>query len=300
MSDLSWDDFRLIKAIADAKNLSGAAATLKINHSTVFRQLGQVEQKLGMALFERRRNGYILTPAGHEMASLAERMEGEIIGFSRKMSEEGQIPSGALRVTTNDIVLTTLLLPLVPNYLDAYPRINLEIIQTNQALSLTKSDADIAIRATDTPPENLVGRKIGPIGWAIYGHGADFALRETLPEMQELLSLRWVGFGDNLMHSKPWRYLMENVNPAQVRLKLNSVLGVMEAVKERAGISALPCHVGDKQKDLVRLSRLIPELETGLWLLTHADLRHGLRVRSFMDFIGTELSQQKTRLEGRA
>lgn len=86
MKQLSWDDFRLVKTIADAKGLAGAAKRLKVNHSTVFKQLAQVEKNLGVALFERHRDGYELTPAGEEMASLAERMDDDVADFTRKLA----------------------------------------------------------------------------------------------------------------------------------------------------------------------------------------------------------------------
>src|ERR1044072_4462848 len=67
---LSWDDFRYVKAIAEARSLAGAAECLGGNHSTVFRRLGQIEQHLGSRLFERGRAGYALTPCGTEMVDL--------------------------------------------------------------------------------------------------------------------------------------------------------------------------------------------------------------------------------------
>lgn len=70
---LAWDDFRLVKAVAAAGGLTGAAAALGIAHSTAFRRLGQIEERLGTLLFERHRTGYAATPAGEEMVALAER-----------------------------------------------------------------------------------------------------------------------------------------------------------------------------------------------------------------------------------
>ena len=81
---LSWDDFRYVKAIAEARSLAGAGEHLGVNHSTVFRRLGQIEQHLGSRLFERGRAGYALTPCGTEMVDLAERMFQEIVGFERR------------------------------------------------------------------------------------------------------------------------------------------------------------------------------------------------------------------------
>src|SRR3982074_3339748 len=64
---LSWDDFRYVKAIADMRSLAGAAETLGVNHSTVFRRLGQIEQQLGARPFERRRARHRLHAAYPEI-----------------------------------------------------------------------------------------------------------------------------------------------------------------------------------------------------------------------------------------
>src|SRR5882757_5926664 len=97
---LSWDDFRYVKAIADSRSLAGAAESLGVNHSTVFRRLGQIEQGLGSRLFERGRAGYSLTPSGEEMVQLAGRLGEDIINFERKVTGQDLRPSGELRVTT--------------------------------------------------------------------------------------------------------------------------------------------------------------------------------------------------------
>src|ERR671921_812838 len=97
LKNLAWDDFRLVKAVADTKGLSEAAERLGVNHSTVFRRLGQIEDALGTKLFERHRTGYALTPAGEEMAVLAERMEEDVAAFARKLAGQALTPAGGLR-----------------------------------------------------------------------------------------------------------------------------------------------------------------------------------------------------------
>jgi len=82
---LSWDDFRYVKAIADRKSLAGAALALDINHSTVFRRLGQIEHQLGARLFKRNRAGYALTPQGEQLVRLAKRMEEDVAAFERRL-----------------------------------------------------------------------------------------------------------------------------------------------------------------------------------------------------------------------
>ena len=80
---LSWDDFRIVKAIADRGSLTEAAKALRINQSTVFRKLGQIEHRLDARLFKRNRSGTTLTPRGEEMVRLAERMEQDVAAFER-------------------------------------------------------------------------------------------------------------------------------------------------------------------------------------------------------------------------
>ena len=71
---LSWDEFRLVKSIAEARSLVGAAERLGVNHSTVFRRLAAVESAVGARLFDRSRAGYEPTAAGEEMIALASTM----------------------------------------------------------------------------------------------------------------------------------------------------------------------------------------------------------------------------------
>ena len=125
---LSWDDFRYVKAIADTRSLAGAAASLGVNHSTVFRWLGQIEQQLGSRLFARGRAGYTLTPSGEEMVELAERMGEDIVSFERRVTGKDLRPSGELRVTTSDVVLLHLLNDVLIGFRRAYPEIVLDIL----------------------------------------------------------------------------------------------------------------------------------------------------------------------------
>jgi uncharacterized protein (TIGR00369 family) len=85
---LSWDDFRYVKAIADCRSLTEAAKSLRINQSTVFRKLAQIEHKLGARLFKRNRSGYTLTPRGEEMTRLADRMEQDVKAFEQGLHDK--------------------------------------------------------------------------------------------------------------------------------------------------------------------------------------------------------------------
>jgi molybdate transport repressor ModE-like protein len=86
---LSWDDFRIVKAIADCGSLAEAAKALRINQSTVFRKLAQIEHRLAARLFTRNRSGTTLTPRGEEMVRLAARMEQDVTAFEQGLHGKG-------------------------------------------------------------------------------------------------------------------------------------------------------------------------------------------------------------------
>ena len=294
---LAWDDFRLVKAVAEAKGLGGAAEALKVNHSTVFRRLGQLEERLGVKLFERHRTGYALTAAGEEMAAMAIRMDEDVASFARKLAGRAISPAGELRVTTNDTLLVNLLTPLFALFCARCPDVRLDIVLSNQALNLSKRDADVAIRATDHPPETLVGRRVATIGWAVYGRASDFPLPGG-PDLAGLYDRPWVALGDNLVGLKVARFVRDRVVPEKIVYKVNTVLGLTEAVETGIGIGPLPCFIADPRPALKRLSPPNPDFATGLWLLTHPDLRHSARVRVFLDFVAAEIAKRRRAIEG--
>jgi DNA-binding transcriptional LysR family regulator len=296
---LAWDDFKLVRLVAEAKGLTGAAERLGVNHSTVFRRLGQLEEALGTKLFERHRTGYALTAAGEEMAALAERMDDDVAGFARKLAGQVLSPAGELRVTTNDTLLTHLLTPLFARFCAKCPDVRLDVVLSNQALNLSKRDADVAVRATDAPPETLVGRRAATLAWALYGRAGDFPEPATV-DPASLSAHAWVALGDHLGTVKAARFVRERVAPERIVYKVNSVLGLTEAVEAGIGIGPLPCFIADARPALVRLAPPNPDFATGLWLLTHPDLRHSARVRVFLDFLAAEIAKLRKYLEGGA
>ncbi|HKH96756.1 MAG TPA: LysR family transcriptional regulator [Beijerinckiaceae bacterium] len=295
--NLAWDDFRLVKEIAAAKGLTGAAERLGVNHSTVFRRLGQLEEALRVKLFERHRTGYALTSAGEEMAALAERMEDDVASFARKLAGHVVSPAGELRVTTNDTLLLHLLTPLFAAFCAQFPEVRLDVVVANQALNLSKRDADVAVRATDNPPETLVGRRVATVAWAIYGRADEFE-GSAEADMSALAERPWVALGDHLGPVKAARFVRDRVAAERIVYKLNTVLGLAEAVEAGIGIGPLPCFIADARPALVRLAPPNPDFSTGLWLLTHPDLRQSARVRAFLDFMAAEIAKRRRFIEG--
>lgn len=288
---LAWDDFRLVKAIADRGGLTHAAAHLGINHSTAFRRLAAVEAAVDAQLFERSRSGYVPTPAGLAMVEAAERMETDVARFGREVLGRTLTPSGELRITAPAGFVTDLLMPFLARFREAYPDVRLDVVMSEEALNLSRRDADVAIRATSNPPANLVGRRLSGIAWAVYGR------HDRLQD--NAYRTRWVALGAQVADGRFARMLRDRSDVREIALQLNAVTGLREAVLAGIGIGILPCYIGDRCPDLCRLEEPEPANASDLWLLTHPDLRHAMRVRAFMDFMADAILPMRRAFEGR-
>jgi DNA-binding transcriptional LysR family regulator len=295
---LSWDDFRYVKAIADTRSLTGAAQSLGVNHSTVFRRLGQIEDRLGSRLFDRGRGGYALTACGEEMVRLAERFGDDITAFERRVSGRDLRPSGELRVTTNDMVLLHLLTDVLVGFRRAYPEIVLDVVVSNAMLNLSRRDADVAVRATYYQPPGLAGQRISRIAWAVYGSEAS-APRDFDPD--DAARYDWVGVSDHSSMSRAAKWMKDHAGgDVRIVYKVNTLLGMAQAAAGGVGLVLLPCFIGAVVPGLARLTAPVTELEGEFWVLTHPDLRATARVRAFVDFCIAEIGKCREALEGTA
>ncbi|TDY43241.1 LysR family transcriptional regulator [Paraburkholderia rhizosphaerae] len=294
---LSWDDLRIVKAVGESGSLVAAAAALGLNHSTVSRRLAVVEQTLGAVLFDRRRSGYMTTDAGADVIDLATRVEKEILSVVRRVSRHAQSHTGDLRITTSDALLLDFLTPVIADFQSRNPGVRIEMIVGNKPLNLARGESDIAFRATLSAPENLFGRKLATIAWAIYGRRIDYI--GAAPTTDELYQRAWVSYGKGLSGLKAFSFVNDRVHRDNIVYRSDSVAGVASAISAGIGIGFLPCMHGDLVGSLIRISAVEPEVYDELWVLTHPDIRKSGRVYAFLTHCAQALVPHRDFLEGR-
>ena len=283
---LGASDLDTILGLVRAGSLATAGELLGQDTSTVFRNLQRIEKGLGLRLFERSRYGYLATDLAQELAVHAERMEAELeFARSATQSDPGHV-SGSVRITTTDTVLHSLVAPALKLLNPLHPLLTFDLVAGNELASLTRRDADIAVRATKRPPAHLVGKHLGPIRVGLFA-----ACTVGLNNFEEsvLAAQSWIA-PDDAMPEHPsvvWRKMrFPKVMP---KYRVNSILTVAELVSLGMGVGLLPLFLGQQRKDLVQLGGEIEECQTELWLLTHTDARHLRRVSVVYQHLATHL-----------
>ena len=268
-------DLELTLALSRGRSLAGAAARLGVDASTVFRALQRLERALGRPLFDRTRGGYLPTELAEQLAAHAERVESALEAARSELAAEPSQLAGSVRITTTDTVLHGLVAPALRPLQQRHPLLGFELHTGNELASLTRRDADIAVRATRRPPQHLVGKNLGPIRVALYGpaDGPPDAFEAAMSGR-----LDWVAPDDALPEHPSVVWRKRHLPKATPRLRVGSIKSVLELVALGLGVGIVPLFLAEPRRDVVRLSEPLDEAETELWLLTHPESRHLRRV----------------------
>ena len=289
-SRFDLDDLRLLAALADAGSLAGAARAAQVHHASAWRRLGALEARLGVRLFDRGRAGYQPTAAGEEAIAVARRTLDGLGELERRLAGQDVRPTGPVRLTTTDTLLA-LLAPALATLRRSHPGILVELVTDDAFFTLTRRDADVALRPAAAAPEGLVARRLATIATAVYAH------RDLAAGAMDALD--WVAPDDSLAHLAAAAWIGSRIPAERVVLRASSLPALHAAARAGIGATALPCFLGDADPELVRVLEAQPAMDSALWLLTHPDLRRVARIRVLLDVLASHFAGQRRRLEGK-
>jgi DNA-binding transcriptional LysR family regulator len=270
---LSAADLETVLALVRAGTLAGAGERMGQDGSTVFRAVQRLEKGLGLRLFERSRAGFLPLELAQELAKYAEQLESQLeAARTASQASTGQI-SGSVRITTTDTVLHGLVAPALQSLQYLHPLLTYDLHTGNELASLTRRDADIAVRATKRPPAHLIGKHIGPIRVALYAAAKSKLKRFDTSATEKAL---WIAPDDALPEHPSVVWRKKNFPKVMPAYRVNSILTVAELVALDMGIGLL--------------SDEIEECQTQLWLLTHIETRHLSRVAAVYGHLAKTLS----------
>lgn len=274
---LAWEDLRTVLAVVRGGSLSAAARALKLQHSTVFRRIEEIERRVGAQLFERERGQYRANVHAEMLAETGQAVETAVLDAERRILGADARLSGVIRIATSEALGSFLLPCLLRDFLAQHPQIEIEVDVDNQSVDLTRREADLAIRATQDPPEHLVGRRLATVRYAIYLQRARL---EALGGSPSLEQLEWIGTNARVSHLAVARWFATHLPFAAPRLRFDSLMTLLRAASVGAGAAVLPTFAAAQSPELVRLTDPIPDLVMPVWVLSHPDARGNARVRA--------------------
>lgn len=284
---MDWTNLQSFLAVHASGSISGAAHALGVNHTTVLRRLGTLEESLGVRLFDRLPGGYVVTSAGEELAGNLSGMAEQVDAATRQVMGNDLEVRGIIRLTSTDTLFAGLLMPYLREFQERHPKVQLQMAMNNTFMSLSRREADVAVRGSNRPPENLIGRPVGRIQTAPYAAREYLA---SLPKKSAWENYSWIAPDESLAHLEQVKWLRANVPAERMTACMDSLVGMVECVRQGMGVGMLLCPLADRHAELVRLADPLPELDTQIWVLTHPDLKRVARIKALTDFLYEKLS----------
>lgn len=283
---MHWDDLRYALALARSGTLSAAAERLGVSHTTVSRRLRALEERVGSTLFDVSSEGYVATPAGEDLVAVAARMEAETLALENRVLGRDERLAGALRVSIMELFFRGFR-DAFASFVETYPDIELTVTATDDEVSLTRREADVVVRLNSTPPEHLVGRRVGSVQFDVY---ASRALVARIGADAPLAAFPWIAWDERLNVRWLDAWLAQHAPSARIVLRVDAGAATMhELISAGVGVQFLAQFEGDADPELVCLGPHDPFARRDLWLLTAPELRNAPRVRAFMDHMAERL-----------
>ncbi|MET0310262.1 MAG: LysR family transcriptional regulator [Sphingomonas sp.] len=296
MHPLRWNDLQDFVAIARAGQLSRAASGLGVDPTTMGRRLRRLEKVLGQTLFEKTREGQVLTEAGERLLAHAEAMQRAADRIDERPGNPGAL-TGLLRVSVSEGFGAWFVAEHLGDFVARHPALVVDLVASSGFLSPSKRETDIAILLARPRVGPVVSAKLSDYALRLYASRAYLERHGTPEALAQLRDHRLIGYIPDLLYAPELRYLNEIDDALAPSVRSSSILAQHRLIASGVGLGVLPCFIGDGDPALVRL---LPEIriQRSFWMVTHQDTRQLQRVRAFKDWLTALVQERRARLTG--
>jgi DNA-binding transcriptional LysR family regulator len=294
---LDWDKLRVFHAAAKAGSFTHAADALNLSQSAISRQVSALEEEVGVPLFLRHARGLKLTEQGDMLYNTANDVLVRLENARIRLADSKDHPSGNLKVTTTSGLGAGWLTDRIPEFTEAYPDINLQLIFSNEELDLGMREADCAIRLSQPMQPDLIQRKLFTVHFHIYASPAYLKKYGTQKSIAELGKHRMVTFGEPVpayLRDMNWLEVAVSESDsleAPRLLQINDLRSIRRAVQAGAGIAMLPDYLVGED---LGLERLLPETDMpsfDTFFCYPEAIKHAAKLKAFRDFLLSKARQ---------
>ncbi len=289
---IDWDKLKTFHAAARSGSLTRAAEDLGISQSAVSRQIAALEEGMNLPLFHRHARGLTLTEEGTMLFKTASDVHGRIVMSLASVQNIRKLPQGALRVSSPISLGSNWLTTVLPEFMTAYPEIEVQLILEDSEHDLMAFDVDCALRPWPSTQGDLIERKLGQITQSLYAAPSYLAEFGAPTSARDMDNHKIVAFGDLLPSSKlqssNWTMTVArepSEGPRKPVMSINNLHGIMRAAEAGIGLAGLPDYMTASSRRLVRILPDIRGESFDLHFVYPTELRGSAKAKVFREFL---------------
>lgn len=280
----SADGLRYFLQVAKRGRLSAAADALRVDHTTVGRQVGRLERALGYRLFDRTPSGWILTDAGHRLVPHAEAVEAAVAAASGISESAGQL-DGAVRVATPEAFGVFLLAPGVRSLRHRHPDLDVQIVTSTRNVPLGLREFDVAVTVEEPQRCYALCRRLADYSLGFYASPSYLAEHGSVESQADLRGHTLIWYVDDLLDINPLRAVNDRLLDLRVAIQANTVAGQWQAAVAGLGIALLPSYLGNSDERLVPLLAHELTFTLSYWLAVPREFARLDRVHAVINLL---------------
>ncbi len=291
----------LLQAV-EAGSLSAAARRLGTPLATVSRKVSELETHLGTRLLVRSARRLALTDAGRSYVAACKRILEDVEEAERAAAGEYVSPKGDLTITSPIVFGRLHVLPVVSDFLKAYPEINVRLALADRLVNLFEEQIDLAVRIGALPDSSFVATRVGAVRRVTCGSPNYFAARGTPQKPADIGMHDCVTF-IGLAAAESWTFQTGKAGvhvAVRSRLIVNTAEAAIDAAIAGVGVTRVLSYQAAAPLSAGSLALVLQDFEPEPWpvsLIHPGQGRLPLKLRAFLDFAAPRL---RARLSGMA
>lgn len=297
---MDWDKLRIFHAAAEAGSFTHAGDSLRMSQSAVSRQVSALERELNVPLFHRHARGLVLTEQGELLFDTAKVVMNKLHTAETLLSDAKTKPAGELRITCPVGFGTVWVTQRMPEFMELYPDIRVELLLNDDQVDIAMRAADAAIWTREPEQADLIRRKLFTMRVRAYA-SAQYVRRYGAPQSLSDLDNdehRFVSHsGIPAYHLSLIQSLetleRDGLEPRQPAFRVNSVMAMKYAIRSGIGIGLLPDYLTEEESDLLPVLDEVELPSLPIIFVYPEELKSSKKVQVLRDFLVSQARSWK-------
>ena len=288
----------IVLAVAEAGSLCAAARRLNTPPATASRKITELEEHLRAKLFDRSARRLTLTDSGLSYVAALKRILADLSEADRAAAGEYATPTGELIVTAPTELGRLHIIPILAEFLRAYPDIDVRLLLAERIVNLPEAHVDLALRVGVLPDSRLIALRVGTIRRVVCASPAYLEARGTPKAPEDLAGHDFIVY-EGFLGPDVWKFVRDGTDLAvmvQPRLVVSNVHVGCDAARAGIGLTRALSYQVKASLEEGTLTTVLDEFQPETLpvnLIYAAGRFMPIKLRAFLDFATPRL---KTRL----